>query len=130
MNANRIIVIETRDQLRALPAPFLIPRRVAAVKLPTLPEAERHAWEVRLRRLLGACGCEAGAICLILSVVGYAGWAILGGPLPVSSLGSIVVLGLGFATLASLLGKVVALTIARYRFQRAVRRLEPRLRAS
>ncbi|MGD8496525.1 MAG: hypothetical protein PVF05_10070 [Gemmatimonadales bacterium] len=125
----RTVVIETRDQLRALRPPSLGRRRATIVQLPTLPEAERYAWESRLRALLGACGCEAGAICLVLAVVGYAGWAILGGPLPVSSLVGIALFGLGVAVLSAVLGKGTGLAIARYRLARALDRLAAQLPA-
>jgi hypothetical protein len=123
----RTLVIETLAQLRALRTPSLRPRRAPTVELPTLPAAERREWESRLHTLLGACGCEVGAICLLLAVVGYAAWAILGGSLPVSSVMGTVLLGVVVAVLAATLGKGIGLAIARFRLARAVDRLAPRL---
>ena len=43
--------------------------------LPELEGAENSAWQARLRRRARACGCDAGALAGLLTLITVIGWA-------------------------------------------------------
>jgi hypothetical protein len=109
-------VVADREALQALPA---VASRVDPVRLklevPGLDPAARAEAETRLARRLSACGCNEGAVALILSLPVAAGaGAALGGGWGAWGV------GLGITAGAAALGKLIGLARARAALRRDV----------
>lgn len=103
--------------------------RFEAIELATdaLDESERVRWEARLLARYTACGCDTGAVAVLLALAG-ALVAGLASPNQPSWGGAGIALALCLA--AALVGKVVGIAVARLRLARDVRRLGRLLDAS
>ncbi len=96
----------------------------ASVKLDLagMPPQERRHWEALLNKYLSACGCAEGGLLALVSLGAYIVYIVMQ---PDSSESVWIRIGLGFgiACVGAVLGKSVGLIRARWRLQRAVRRL-------
>jgi hypothetical protein len=104
------------------------------VRVPGLRDSEATAWEVRLENLRQQCGCAAGAIALGAFAIGGVVYALLQNSLalvnpPLTAIllqSGLFLVGL---ILSALLGKLLGLSLARIRYQRACLELQERLRS-
>jgi hypothetical protein len=110
-------------QLTSQPPLSRTRRRPASVcvQLGALTEAEQMAWSSELTTVYNDCGCTAGAVALLVSVVfsvvrGVDGWTRLG---PIR----LAVLTLRDAAIASAAGKATGVASRRGRLARAAREL-------
>jgi hypothetical protein len=119
-------VVTSVEQLNGLvrTAPPLVPGRSVRLELPDLEPAETKVWEKRLSRAYGACGCKSGALLLAVFLVIYLAALWMG--MIELSLGSVIWLVAG-CLIASAVGKLAGLGLARVGLRLTVRRLQSEL---
>lgn len=85
------------------------------LELPELNEAENELWQARFRRRASACGCNAGAVAGLLTLIAVIGWAgarwLLQGELPGILQGTA---GLVMVFAATGVGKALGLAFAEH----------------
>jgi hypothetical protein len=89
-------------------------------------DPRRGEFRARIAALANDCGCTMGGIFLVAATVLAIGYFVLGGRLGIGQ----IAIAIGFALLASFVGKGVGLGIARLRLLWLRRALTARLRAS
>lgn len=90
----------------------------------SLNEDTARTWETHLNRLYFACGCDKGAIGMLLGLVGYPVWLAVQ-PDGLASLGwNGLWLGLAVVAVTTALGKLVGLVGAQREFKEAVRQVQ------
>jgi hypothetical protein len=121
--SSRVLRVRSRSDLARLPHTW---NRFDRIELmtPQLAEAERERWERRLLDAYADCGCHAGGLAVLLTLVGLvvAGLALPGGRTWTGA-------GLGVAAVvaAAVVGKLAGLAIARIRLRSHIRNLQPLL---
>jgi len=123
-----LTVIREPADLVTLRTSTLLPGRSLQLRIPDLEPDEARAWETRLNRHYGACGCGTSAAFLgvALCVAPLALANRPGGLLPVG----LADIGLGalFVLTAGVVGKLVGIATAQVRLHPAIRTLRRRLR--
>jgi hypothetical protein len=129
MDGPMLIVRTAEDLDRLLSADRRRVRRLA-LALESLNPEDQASWERRLNRHYRACGCEGGAVALVVTLLGASVLAFryhdLLGEHPFVAGGGILLALL----IATGLGKAVGLAIARRRLEGAVVSLRRRLAAA
>lgn len=127
MTRQTALTLRTRQELLALPQRLSLgqPLYRLSLALPDLAEPERSLAEARLSALLSGCGCNEGAIALVLALP-PADYLALASPLAPDGWGRWGML-FGILIVASLAGKAFGLRRARQDLQREIGSLLSRL---
>jgi hypothetical protein len=82
---------------------------------------ERERWERRLLSEYDECGCDAGGVAVLITLVGLVLFAVA---VPHARTWTNVGLGVAATLAAALVGKLAGIAVARVRMQRDIRRVE------
>jgi hypothetical protein len=106
------------DSLSVLPILRRPGQKRVAIAEHLISSPQREQFETELNRHLFACGCQAGAIGVVLAAVAYAVWAFVAAP-DIGLLGHIG-RGLAAVVIGGLLGKMAGLFSAENRLKHTV----------
>lgn len=96
------------------------PKRVV-IQDDRLDPETRRAWEQQISRRYSACGCDIGALSMLISIVGYVGWlAIRPDAFAWNDTLSCSVVIIG----AALIGKLIGLWLAQRRLTALVKEIQ------
>lgn len=124
-------VADVERLVRSPAAVRRLPRSGIPVALPGVDPETRNHFQARLREYIAACGCGAGAAACLTALVALAGYLVLLAPQASwSRLGGIAVAGLVGVLAVTGLAKLIALRVARARFERSGARLIRSLQSS
>lgn len=126
MAANVIRGVSDLDRFLAS-SPAFLPGPSLKLEVAGLGEAERVAWQTRLNRHHGICGCKSSAWFLTVSLVGYVVFLVVA-PAGAAPVGWARLLwGALLVFTAGLAGKLIGLGVGALLFHRSVRLLRTRL---
>lgn len=124
-------VADVEQLMRSPAAVRRLPRSGIPVALSGVDPQTRNHFQGRLREYIAACGCGAGAAACLASLVILAGYLFLLAPQASwLQLSGIAVAGFVGALAVTGIAKLIALRVARARFERSCARLIQSLQSS